>query len=337
MTKPRVDERPTSTTIRPATPRTCTYPAAAHQNSTLPNTSTLEQGADNSSSRPGPSQAQARPHPDKPEAIPRTPHRLRLVTEAAAEVPPPGRIGRDAHPRRTLGFSLAIGGALLFAVNGSVSKITLESGSTHSAWCCCVALEQLRASSRSSSSPIGVGCAYAEPSSPALVYGLVGIAMVQWLYFVAIARLPVGVALLLEFTGPVLVALWARFVQKQQLGRSLWLALALALGGLALVAEIWDGLSFDTVGVLAASALRSHSPPTTSPANTPWSPVTPFRSRSGPSWSLPLFWSVAKPWWTVPWDTLNASVELPGALDGTSVTGWALIPGSFCSERWRRS
>ena len=34
---------------------------------------------------------------------------------------------------------------------------------------------------------------------------------------------------------------------------------------------------------------------------------------------------MAKPWWNVPWDTLNASVELPGALDGTSVTGWALV------------
>jgi len=33
-------------------------------------------------------------------------------------------------------------------------------------------------------------------------YGVVGLAIVNWLYFVAIARMPVSVALLIEFTAP---------------------------------------------------------------------------------------------------------------------------------------
>ena len=110
---------------------------------------------------------------------------------------------------------MAIGGALLFAVNGSVSKITLESGvdslslvllRSAGAAACFFALvlvtDRRRFRLRRAELPL------------LLVYGLVGIAMVQWLYFVAIARLPVGIALLLEFTGPVLVALWARLCRS---------------------------------------------------------------------------------------------------------------------------
>ena len=49
-----------------------------------------------------------------------------------------------------------------------------------------------------------------------VVHGLVGVAALQWTYFVAIDRLPVGMALLLEYQAPILVALWARFVQHEQ-------------------------------------------------------------------------------------------------------------------------
>ena len=49
------------------------------------------------------------------------------MTEAAAELPPPGqRVMRPNHT--TLGYFMAIAGALLFSVNGSVSKVTLTSG-----------------------------------------------------------------------------------------------------------------------------------------------------------------------------------------------------------------
>jgi drug/metabolite transporter (DMT)-like permease len=83
-------------------------------------------------------------------------------------------------------------------------------------------------------------------------FGITGVALVQYLYFVAVDRLPVGIALLLEFTAPVLVALFSRFVYREHLLKRVWLGIACSLGGLALVAEIWDGLTLDTIGVLAA-------------------------------------------------------------------------------------
>jgi drug/metabolite transporter (DMT)-like permease len=84
-----------------------------------------------------------------------------------------------------------------------------------------------------------------------VVHGVIGVAALQWTYFVAIDRLPVGMALLLEYQAPILVALWARFVQHERVRPRLWVGLALAWGGLAAATGIWQGLTLDGVGVLA--------------------------------------------------------------------------------------
>lgn len=84
-----------------------------------------------------------------------------------------------------------------------------------------------------------------------LAHGLIGVAALQWTYFVAIDRLPVGMALLLEYQAPILVALWALLVQRAPVGRGLWVGLALAVVGLAAATEVWQGARFDGLGVLA--------------------------------------------------------------------------------------
>lgn len=83
-----------------------------------------------------------------------------------------------------------------------------------------------------------------------LGYGLVGVAAVQLLYFAAVSRIPIGVAMLLEFTAPILVALWVRFVRQVILPARMWMGTALALFGLAMVAEVWQGLRLDALGLL---------------------------------------------------------------------------------------
>jgi drug/metabolite transporter (DMT)-like permease len=87
-----------------------------------------------------------------------------------------------------------------------------------------------------------------------VVHGVVGVAVLQWTYFVAIDRLPVGMALLLEYQAPVIVALWARFAQGERVRPRLWLGLVLAIGGLAAATEVWEGAKFDGLGVLAGLA-----------------------------------------------------------------------------------
>lgn len=84
-----------------------------------------------------------------------------------------------------------------------------------------------------------------------LAYGLFGVALVQLFFFVAASRLPVGVAILLEFTSPVLIALWVRFVRATRLPRPMWIGIATAMVGLALVCRVTDGLALDGIGLLA--------------------------------------------------------------------------------------
>lgn len=84
-----------------------------------------------------------------------------------------------------------------------------------------------------------------------IAYGLVGVAAVQLLYFLAVSRLPIGVAMLLEYLSPVLVTLWVRFVRHTHLRRAVWLGVAIAVTGLVLVAQVWDGLALNTVGIIA--------------------------------------------------------------------------------------
>lgn len=84
-----------------------------------------------------------------------------------------------------------------------------------------------------------------------LAYGLFAVAGVQLLYFVAASRIPVGVAILLEFTSPVLIAFWVRCVRRIRLPKLMWLGIALAMLGLAMVAQVWQGMRLDVIGVLA--------------------------------------------------------------------------------------
>ncbi len=96
------------------------------------------------------------------------------------------------------------------------------------------------------------GLRSARASWKALVlYGLTGIAGCQTLFFIAASRLPVGVALMLEFSGPVLVVAWLKFGQKVAVPRSAAIGVSIAVVGLATVAEIWSGLRIDLIGLLA--------------------------------------------------------------------------------------
>ncbi|MDA0634148.1 EamA family transporter [Nonomuraea sp. MCN248] len=84
------------------------------------------------------------------------------------------------------------------------------------------------------------------------VYAVVAIAGVQSLYFAAITRLPVGIALLLEFMAPVMVVVWVRFVRKIRLARAAYLGAVMAVVGLAIVVEAWQGLRLDAIGLALA-------------------------------------------------------------------------------------
>lgn len=81
-----------------------------------------------------------------------------------------------------------------------------------------------------------------------IVYGIIGIAMMQWSYSNAVSRLPIAVALLIEYTAIVIVPLVALILFKEKIKARLWVGIAAVLVGLGIVSNIWDS-HLDPIGV----------------------------------------------------------------------------------------
>ncbi|WP_182112480.1 MULTISPECIES: DMT family transporter [unclassified Actinotalea] len=228
--------------------------------------------------------------------------------------------------RTAAGVAAVVVASLLFAVNGTVSKLAMQAGlsptrlvelrSLGSAVVLVVVLLALAPRTRL---PRG------RELAALAVLGTVGMAMVQWLYFVAISRLPVGLALLVEYTAPLLVALWARFVLREEVRARVWWALAACLAGLTLVAQVGEGVRLDVLGLVAAAGaavslatyyllgdrLVRHRDPLSTQT---WSMV--FAA---------LFWVAVQPLWTFDARVLADDVALPGALAGAELPLWVLL------------
>ncbi|MEV7992249.1 EamA family transporter [Streptomyces sp. NPDC086077] len=147
------------------------------------------------------------------------------------------------------GLTLALGSAVAFGGSGVAAKPLIEAGldPLHVVWLrvAGAALVML---------PLAVRHRALLRRRPALLagFGLLAVAGVQACYFAAISRIPVGVALLVEYLAPALVLGWVRFVQRRPVTRAAALGVVLAVGGLACVVEVWSGLGFDAIGLLLA-------------------------------------------------------------------------------------
>ena len=222
-----------------------------------------------------------------------------------------------------------VAGALLFIVNAGVSRVAIRAGVD------ATSLTSLRVTGA-----VVVFAAIAAVVRPGALQpprgrdllllfalGLIGVAALQWTYFVAIDRLPLGLALLLEYMAPVLVALWARFVQHEPLRGRMWVALALSVSGLAVVAQVWHGMAFAALGVLAGLGAAVCF-------------ATYFLlGESGVSEEDPVavvLWSflvaavlmnLVDPLFGVDPDVLGQTTSLLGALDAFSAPVWVLLVG----------
>jgi drug/metabolite transporter (DMT)-like permease len=85
---------------------------------------------------------------------------------------------------------------------------------------------------------------------PVVVYGLVPLAGAQVCYFSAVGHLSVGVALLIEYTAPVLLLGWAWARTRVRPRPATLLGAVLAVTGLVLVLDVGRGTAVDVVGVL---------------------------------------------------------------------------------------
>lgn len=229
--------------------------------------------------------------------------------------------------RPALGYAMVLTAATLWALNGAVSKVILQSGGVTSE-----RLTEVRATGaflllfavllvwRRSTLRVTLG------ELPFLaVFGVAGLAFVAWFYFVAIERLEIGIALLIQYVAPVLVALYARYVLHEPVRRRIWAALALAIAGLALLLQLWQGLVLDGIGVLASIGAAITFALYILMAD------RGIRRRTSSSLLAygflfaALFWAVAQPWTSFPWDLLDDSVSLLGRLESIELPVWLLM------------
>lgn len=162
---------------------------------------------------------------------------------------------------------------------------------------------------------------------PTLIfYGIFGYAMVQLGYFIGISRgVPLSLVLILEFTAPIWIVLWIKFVRKTEVAKDMWVAIALALFGLILVAKVWQGFAFDLIGTLgaigAAMALAIYFLMSQSLG-------TKRSAQAMVVWGMGfagLFWSLVLPIWNFPTEIFTTEINLQGRFSDYSAPGWLLI------------
>ncbi len=82
-----------------------------------------------------------------------------------------------------------------------------------------------------------------------VIYGAVPIAGAQLFYYNAVAHLSVGVALLLEYTAPLLVVGWVWATTRRNPSGLTLAGVALAISGIMLVLNVFSGAHINLVGV----------------------------------------------------------------------------------------
>jgi drug/metabolite transporter (DMT)-like permease len=157
-------------------------------------------------------------------------------------------------------------------------------------------------------------------------YGIIGFAAVQAGYFLGIQRgVPLSLVLIVEFTAPIWIALWIKYVRKMYVPASMWSAIALSLLGLILLAQVWNGLSFDLIGLLgalfSAFALTAYFLIGKSFG-------TSRTALSLTVWGLgmaSLTWLASMPVWEFPFEVFTIDMDLKGVFAGNTLPGWLLI------------
>jgi drug/metabolite transporter (DMT)-like permease len=215
--------------------------------------------------------------------------------------------------------------ATLFAINGTVSKVILGSG---------ISSGQLTAV-RCAGALVGLTliAVLTRPGSlrvharelPLLIALGIGLAVVQWSYFVAIHRLDIGIALLIQYVAPILVALWARFVFHEPVRRRIWAALALSLAGLTLIVEIWHGGRLSGLGVAAAVLAAISYAAYVLIAERGVRRRDPISVSAWGFLFATIFWSLLAPWWRFPGRRVDDHVSLLGNLMSSHVPLWLLM------------
>lgn len=233
-----------------------------------------------------------------------------------------------------MGYIYALCAALLFGLNGSVTKTILDAGLEPAQ------LTLFRVGGTAFIAGIVLvfanRAAFKVSGRQLLVLsamGVVGVALLQFTYAVALQFLPVGITLLLEFTAVLMVAVIAFFFFREKVRARLWVAIALVLVGLAVVAQIWAS-ELNGFGVLmavcAAICLATYFLVGERAVGRSSAMAVAFWTMSAAT----VFWLVLSGWWNIDPAIFTTHVSLGENLDAIELPLlipilWNVVLGSF--------
>ncbi len=149
-----------------------------------------------------------------------------------------------------VGLLLAVGSALAFGSSGPFAKALMEAG-----WSPTAAVVARLAGG---ALVMAVFATIVRPgwvrealrhSKTVVLYGVIPIAGAQLFYYNAVAHLSVGVALLLEYTAPILVVAWVWTTTRRRPTNLTLAGVALAIVGIMLVLNVFSQAHINLIGV----------------------------------------------------------------------------------------
>ena len=157
---------------------------------------------------------------------------------------------RPAADQFRTGLLLALGSAFAFGMSGPLGKSLMEAG-----WSPTAAV-----TARLAGGAVAMAV-YATAVNPTwvrealahwrtvLAYGAVPIAGAQFCYYNAVSHLSVGVALLIEYTAPILVVGWLWATTRRRPANLTLAGVVLAVAGITLVLNVFSDAHINLVGV----------------------------------------------------------------------------------------
>ncbi len=149
-----------------------------------------------------------------------------------------------------LGLVFAVASAVAFGVSGPFAKALMEAGWSPTA--------AVTARMAGGAVAMAIVATFIRPgwireavrhAKTVIVYGLVPVAGAQLFYFNAVEHLSVGVALLLEYTAPILVVGYVWVTTRRRPTNLTLAGVALAIAGIMLVLDVFAGAHINGIGV----------------------------------------------------------------------------------------
>jgi drug/metabolite transporter (DMT)-like permease len=159
---------------------------------------------------------------------------------------------------------------------------------------------------------------------PIVLMGVFGLATLQATYAQAVFMLPVGIALLLEYTAVLFVALIARFWFNEAIKARIWVAIIAVLIGLATVAEIWAS-TLNVEGVLWAVGASASLTTYFVLGERQTGALHPMAVGFWTMTVATVFWALLSGWWRIDPAVLGAVVPYSSNQAGIAGPAWVLL------------